>query len=92
VHPTQLYEASAGFFLFLFLWNIRNKINKPGSLFFMYLIIAGIERFLIEFIRTNDKYLLDTFSGAQTISIIMIFIGSYFLFFPISQTSGGKNP
>ena len=78
--------------MFLLLWNLRNKINKPGSLFFIYLIISGIERFLIEFIRTNDKYVLDIFSGAQIISIIMIFIGSYFLLSPITQTSGDKNP
>ena len=75
-----------------FISSVRNKINKPGSIFFIYLIIAGIERFLIEFIRTNDKYALDIFSGAQIISIIMIFIGSYFLLSPITQTSGDKNP
>ena len=92
VHPTQLYESFVGFLIFLLLWKLRNKINKPGSLFFIYLIISCIERFLIEFIRTNDKYVLDIFSGAQIISIIMIFIGSYFLLSPITQTSGDKNP
>jgi len=61
-------------------------------LFFIYLIIAGVERFFIEFIRTNEKYLFDIFSGAQIISIIMVFIGSYFLLWPITQTSGEKNP
>jgi prolipoprotein diacylglyceryltransferase len=76
----------------MLLWNLRNKINRPGSLFFIYLIIAGVERFFIEFIRTNEKYLFDIFSGAQIISIIMVFIGSYFLLWPITQTSGEKNP
>ena len=92
VHPTQLYESFAGFLFFMLLWNLRNKINRPGSLFFIYLIIAGVERFFIEFIRTNEKYLFDIFSGAQIISIIMVFIGSYFLLWPITQTSGEKNP
>ncbi|MEC7850306.1 MAG: prolipoprotein diacylglyceryl transferase family protein, partial [Candidatus Neomarinimicrobiota bacterium] len=92
VHPTQLYESFAGFLFFMLLWNLRNKINRPGSLFFIYLIIAGVERFFIEFIRTNEKYLFDIFSGAQIISIIMVFIGSYFLLWPITQTSGERNP
>jgi prolipoprotein diacylglyceryltransferase len=76
----------------MLLWNLRNKINRPGSLFFIYLIIAGVERFFIEFIRTNEKYLFEIFSGAQIISIIMVFIGSYFLLWPITQTSGERNP
>jgi prolipoprotein diacylglyceryltransferase len=93
VHPTQLYESFAGFIFFIILWKFRTQIKIPGSLFFIYLILAGIERFFIEFIRTNEKYLFDIFSGAQIISIIMICIGSYFLLWPISQlVEGEKNP
>jgi len=91
VHPTQVYESIAGFLLFLFLWNSRNRISRPGNLFYLYLILAGFERFFIEFIRTNEKYLFSTFSGAQIISIIMIFIGIYFLLWPINHSSGEKN-
>ncbi|MBE77032.1 MAG: prolipoprotein diacylglyceryl transferase [Candidatus Marinimicrobia bacterium] len=93
VHPTQLYESFAGFIFFIILWKFRTQIKVPGSLFFIYLTLAGIERFFIEFIRTNEKYLFDIFSGAQIISIIMICIGSYFLLWPISQlVEGEKNP
>ena len=70
---------------------MRSKIIIPGSLFFSYLVIAGIERFCIEFIRTNEKYLFDIFSGAQIISVIMICIGSYFLLKPISHVDVEKN-
>ena len=35
----------------------------------MYLILAGFERFFVEFIRTNEKYFLDILSGAQIISL-----------------------
>lgn len=83
VHPTQLYEFSAAMLIFAFLWKRRTNVKIAGSLFFTYLILAGIERFAVEFIRTNEKYLLDIFSGSQIISIVMILIGSYFLFFPI---------
>ena len=85
VHPTQLYETIICSILFYFLWSKRNKISKPGSLFFQYLILAGVERFLIEFLRTNNKYLFDAFTGAQVISFFMVCIGSYFLFNPITS-------
>ena len=63
----------------------KNKEFKPGSQFFVYLILAGVERFFVEFIRTNEKYLFDIFSGAQVISLIMVFIGSYFLLYPLTK-------
>ena len=83
VHPTQLYEAFICTAIFLFLWNRRLEIKVYGNLFFLYLIFAGAERFFIEFIRTNEKYLLDIFSGSQVISIIMIIIGLYLFNNPI---------
>jgi phosphatidylglycerol:prolipoprotein diacylglycerol transferase len=92
VHPTQLYESAVGILLFLFLWSRRKKNQKAGTMFFSYLLLAGIERFFIEFLRTNEKYLFDTFSGAQMISFLMIFVGSYFLLFPILNTNVEKAP
>ena len=85
VHPTQLYEFFICLMLFFYLWNKRKNITVHGSLFFTYLICAGTERFLIEFLRTNEKYLFDIFSGAQVLSIIMVLIGIYFLFQPIQN-------
>jgi phosphatidylglycerol:prolipoprotein diacylglycerol transferase len=85
VHPTQVYEFLICVMLFFYLWNKRKNIRVPGSLFFTYLICAGTERFLIEFIRTNEKYLFDIFSGAQVLSIIMVLIGVYCLFQPLQD-------
>jgi len=85
VHPTQVYETLICGALFFLLWSKRKNVIVPGSLFFQYLIFAGIERFFIEFLRTNEKYLFDTFSGAQILSILMIFIGSYLLMNPNSN-------
>ena len=85
VHPTQLYEFTLTVAIFYFLWSRRNNVKIAGSLFFLYLILAGIERFAIEFIRTNEKYLFEIFSGSQIISLIMIIIGSYFLINPLPK-------
>tara|TARA_Y100001970_G_scaffold89845_1_gene113218 strand:+ start:1318 stop:2169 length:852 start_codon:yes stop_codon:yes gene_type:complete len=83
VHPTQLYETFICFGLFYMLWLKRNTIKIQGSLFFQYLIFAGLERFLIEFFRTNEKYLFGVFSGAQILSGFMICIGLFFLINPL---------
>ncbi|MBN8568880.1 MAG: prolipoprotein diacylglyceryl transferase [Ignavibacteria bacterium] len=74
VHPTPIYEMIAAFFIFLYLWKNRTKYHVPGTLFYLYLILAGFERFLVEIIRTNHKVIFDL-SQAQLIAILMIVVG-----------------
>ncbi|MBA66159.1 MAG: hypothetical protein CMG55_10200 [Candidatus Marinimicrobia bacterium] len=83
VHPTQIYEAIVCFLFFVVLWYYRHSSVLKHKLFFIYLVMAGLERFLIEFLRTNEKYFLEIFSGAQLISIILIIIGTYFIKNPL---------
>ncbi|MFQ6616893.1 MAG: prolipoprotein diacylglyceryl transferase, partial [Fidelibacterota bacterium] len=78
VHPTQLYETGLGLILFGVLWNLRTKLKPHGMLFFLYLVLAGVERFFIEFIRTNPRYLLGL-TGAQILSVGMITAGVTFI-------------
>ncbi len=85
VYPTSLYEAIFCIIAFIFLWNIRKYIKKSGTIFCIYLIINGVERFLIEIIRITEKYTIlsskSIFSypieltQAQIIAIIIIIIG-----------------
>jgi len=84
VHPTQIYESLICFGLFYYLYQKRTKIVVQGSLFFSYLVLAGVERFLIEFLRLNQKYLFGL-SGAQIIALSMIGIGVWFLTHPLPQ-------
>lgn len=90
VHPTQIYETFICTLIFIFLWKSRTKIKHQGSLFFTYLILAGSERFIIEFLRTNEKYLFDLFSGAQILSALMVLIGIYFIIQPIKLEESDK--
>ena len=53
VHPTPIYETLAMGFAALWLWHLRDRY-KTGVLFAIYLVIAGLERLLIEFIRRHD--------------------------------------
>ena len=79
VHPTQIYESLAYFMIFLYLYKNRFIKQYSGIQISKYFIFVGISRFLIEFIRVNPKYAIGL-SGAQLISLIMITIGSYFIF------------
>jgi phosphatidylglycerol:prolipoprotein diacylglycerol transferase len=77
VYPTSFYECVICLVLFFFLWQIRHKINGPGKLFGIYLILNGIERFLIELIRVNTKYHVAgiSFTQAEMISLILVLGG-----------------
>ena len=87
VHPTQIYETLIGSGIFYYLYQKRQSVKVVGSLFFTYLTLAGTERFMIEFLRINQKYFLG-FSGAQLISLAMISIGLWFLYHPVGETKG----
>lgn len=56
VFPTPFYETITCGIFFLILWLIRKKIKIPGVMFSIYLIMNGIERFLVETIRVNSTY------------------------------------
>ena len=74
VHPTFLYESIVTFFLFIFLFNIRNKRKYSGQLTYIYLAIYSIARFFIEGLRT-DSLMLGNIRISQLVSLI-IFIFS----------------
>ena len=56
VFPTPVYEAIVCIGLFFFLWSIRRRLTRPWQMFGVYLIVNGLERFLVEQIRVNYKY------------------------------------
>jgi len=53
VHPTQLYEMTANLLILMILLRIERRSKGNGFLFGSYLIMGGIARFLVEFIRLN---------------------------------------
>ena len=76
VHPTQLYEAAAMLVAFAVLWVLRKKDRPVGWLFGVYLVFAGVERFLVEILRAKDDRLLGPFTIAQLTSVILVAIGT----------------
>ncbi|MBU6325652.1 MAG: prolipoprotein diacylglyceryl transferase, partial [Bacteroidetes bacterium] len=78
VFPTPLYEFLAGMLLFGVIWYMRKRISAPGLLFCLYMVLAGVERWLVETIRVNTRYefIGMDFSQAQLISVFLILFGS----------------
>jgi phosphatidylglycerol---prolipoprotein diacylglyceryl transferase len=70
VHPTPVYETLAMGLVAVLLWRWRHRW-RPGTLFALYLVLAGVERFLVEFVRRNDEVVLGL-TQPQLLSLAMI--------------------
>lgn len=77
VYPTPLYEIVACFILFFILWSLRKRLKVPGTLFALYLMFNGIERFFIEKIRVNTRINIFGFqpTQAEVISSLLFLSG-----------------
>ena len=74
VHPTPVYETVAMGVVGIVLWRLRDRY-PTGVLFGIYLMIAGTERFLIEFIRRNDAVVAGL-TTAQLIGLVLLGLGA----------------
>lgn len=82
VFPTPFYEFIVCTILFAVLWSVRKRFRIPGQLFGLYLILNGVERFMIEKIRVNSTYDLFGFhpTQAELISTGLVIAGALLLF------------
>ena len=83
VYPTSIYEFVFAAFLFGVLWVYRKHPYRNGWLFSFYLVLNGVERFMIEQIRVNNLFEFAgiTFTQAEFIAVLMVvggFIGLAF--------------
>ena len=77
VHPTPVYETLFMGIAALVLWRLRDRF-RPGILFALYLMVAGFERFMIEFVRRNGDAALGL-TQAQLTSVAMIAVGGIWI-------------
>jgi phosphatidylglycerol---prolipoprotein diacylglyceryl transferase len=90
VHPTPIYETLAMGLVAYLLWRWRDRF-QAGVLFAIYLVLAGAERLLVEFIRRNDAVLLGL-TQAQLLSLVMIAGGAAWLAAKARQGSLLRGP
>ena len=74
VHPTPVYETLAMGLTAAVLWRLRDRF-APGVLFGLYLVISGIERLLVEFIRRNEE-IVAGLTQPQLISLALMVLGA----------------
>lgn len=93
VYPTPIYETIFGLLACAILWVNKHKFKIPGTIFFIYMIINGVERFFIEIIRVNERYELFSlnWSQAQYISILFIVIGIVGLFYILRKKTESQH-
>jgi phosphatidylglycerol:prolipoprotein diacylglycerol transferase len=77
VHPTPIYETLTMGLVAFVLWKLRDLV-RPGALFALYLVLAGAERFLVEFVRRNEDVWLGL-TAAQLESLGMLVAGLIWL-------------
>jgi phosphatidylglycerol---prolipoprotein diacylglyceryl transferase len=79
VHPTQLYEVAASLAVFAILLWAGRRPHPKGRVFGLFMVLAGIERFLVEIVRAKDDRFLGAFTIAQLISGLLVLAGIAFL-------------
>lgn len=78
VHPTQLYEMFICFCIFILLWKLRKKETEYGVKFGLYLVLADLGRFIVEFYRLNPKVLF-SLTVPQIIAVLGVMIGTFII-------------
>jgi phosphatidylglycerol:prolipoprotein diacylglycerol transferase len=73
VHPTPIYETLAMGLAAFVLWRLRGRL-RPGLVFALWLVLTGVERLLVEFVRRNDTAALGL-TLPQLVSVAMIAAG-----------------
>lgn len=75
-HPVQIYDSILSFIIFLFLLKIEKYKKFDGHLFFIYLILYSISRFIMEFFRcgVSAKLLFFSLTQAQILSLLIILV------------------
>jgi phosphatidylglycerol:prolipoprotein diacylglycerol transferase len=77
VQPTPIYETVAMCLLAWGLWQLRDRV-RPGVIFALYLLLSGLERLLVEFIRRNHEVFAGL-TAPQLESIVLMVIGATWL-------------
>ena len=76
VYPTQLLEVALGLVMFAILWRMRDHKHADGWLFGVYSVLAGVERFIVEFFRAkDDRVVFGALTYAQMISVAFVVFG-----------------
>ncbi|MDI6891534.1 MAG: prolipoprotein diacylglyceryl transferase [Actinomycetota bacterium] len=89
-HPTQLYSFLYGVFIFGILWVLRERLNWPGLLFWFYLTLYSVARFVIEFFR-ESPIMLGGLTIFQIISVGVFLVAAIAIMIMARSSTVGAN-
>jgi phosphatidylglycerol:prolipoprotein diacylglycerol transferase len=78
-HPTQLYHSLFGILLFIIFLRLGRKPSLRGRLFPLFLMVYGVGRFSVDFLRDEPRYFLDLTATQLLIPAVMLVAGYFFL-------------
>lgn len=90
VEPTPVYELGIGLLLGWYLWRRGAKALPTGQLTGEYLVLSGIARFLIEFIRINPR-LYGFMTNAQLAALLTVVAGAAMVVLARTRAAGQTN-
>lgn len=92
-HPTQLYETGFNLALYgVLVWYFFRK-KRDGTVFALYLVAYAVGRFLLEFLRGDDREHWLGLSVAQDISIALFVAGCLlFILLPRGKKATDADP
>lgn len=86
VQPTPIYETVSMGLVAFFLWKLRDRL-RPGLVFALYLVLGGLERFLVEFVRRNEP-VWGGLTGAQLESLGLLIAGLVWIGVVFARSGG----
>jgi len=77
LHPTQLYSSLGLFIVFAVLMQYKKDVKYSGGVFVLYLVLASVQRFIVEFFRADHTGVLWSFSIFQIVSLCILAAALY---------------
>ena len=81
-HPSQIYASFKDWLIFFTLWVIKDKNLPKGFMFWLFVVMYSTLRFIVGFFRAPDPqlgFILGPLTMGQILSIIMFFVGIFFI-------------
>ena len=80
-HPSQLYESFKNLVLLFIMLSVNKAKNlKKGALFWLFIFLYGLFRFIVEFFRQPDVqlgFIVFGLSMGQLFSLVMIIVAGF---------------
>ena len=78
VHPTQIYESAASLLIaFVCLFGVQPRKRYDGQVFAAFLALYAVARFLLEFLRRDDRGGGLGLSTSQLIGIALVLVAAF---------------